>query len=109
MKFKLLSIGQKFKYQNEVYVKASPIVASNVETGHNKMIPAYAALTLLDNTSEDVQTLTKEPLVAEEILDAFNLFYGKCIATLEKNNILVPVIKDEFDKARDEFIEKLIK
>lgn len=107
MKFKLLSIGQKFKYQDEVYVKTSPIIASNVETGHNKMIPAYATLTLLDNSGEDKQSKTKEAVNAKEVLSAFNIFYEKCIKTLESNDMLVPVIKDELDKARDEFTAQL--
>ncbi len=107
MKFKLLSIGQKFEYQDEVYVKTSPIVASNVKTGHNKMIPRYAVLTLLDNSGENIQASSKEPVIAEDILNHFNLFYEKCIATLEKNGVLVPIINDELDKARDEFTTHL--
>ena len=50
MKFKLLSIGQKFEYEGEIFVKTSPLVASNIKTGHNKMIPRYAVLKLLDDT-----------------------------------------------------------
>jgi len=107
MKFKLLSIGQKFKYQDEVYVKTSPIVASNVETGHNKMIPRYAVVTLLDQSGEKIQPPSKEPVNAEDVLKHFNLFYEKCIETLEKNDVLIPIIKDELDKARDEFIQNL--
>ncbi len=107
MKFKLLSIGQKFKYQDEVYVKTSPIIASNVETSHNKMIPRYAVVTMLDNSSEDIQIPSKEPVIAEDVLKHFNLFYEKCIATLEKNDVLIPKIKDELDKARDEFTKNL--
>jgi len=107
MKFKLLSVGQKFKYQDEVYVKTSPIIASNVDTGHNKMIPAYATLTLLDNSGDDVQSKTKEAVDAKDIINAFNTFYEKCINTLEANDVLVPVIKDELDKARDEFTQHL--
>ena len=107
MKFKLLSIGQKFKFQDEVYVKTSPIVASNVVTGHNKMIPRYATLTLLDGTGTKEQQTRNEPIDAQEILNAFNIFYEKCIATLENNNVLVPLIKDEIDKARDEFTQHL--
>ena len=107
MKFKLLSIGQKFKYQDEVYLKTSPIVASNVETGHNKMIPRYAVLTLLDNSGENIPTPPKKSVNAEDILKQFNLFYEKCIETLEKNDVLIPIIKDELDNARDEFIQKL--
>ena len=107
MKFKLLSIGQRFRFEDEVYVKTSPIVASNVETGHNKMIPRYATLTLLNNNSEDVAVVSNETIPAKETLDAFNIFYEKCIATLEKNDVLVPIIKDELDKARDEYIQNL--
>ena len=107
MKFKLLSIGQKFKYQDEVYVKTSPIVASNLETGHNKMIPRYAVVTILNNSGENIQTPSNEPVNAKDVLKQFNLFYEKCIATLEKNDVLIPIIKDELDKARDEFIQNL--
>ena len=107
MKFKLLSIGQKFKYQNDVYVKTSPIVASNIKTGHNKMIPRYAVLTLLDNSGENIQTISKESIQTEDVHKNFNLFYKKCIGTLEKNDVLIPIIKDELDKARDEFIRGL--
>ena len=107
MKFKLLSIGQKFKFQDEIYVKTSPIVASNVVTGHNKMIPRYAVLTVIDNSSETIQRASSEPVSAGDALKQFNLFYEKCIATLDKNDVLVPIIKDELDKARDEFTQLL--
>ena len=51
--------------------------------------------------------LIKETINAQEILTAFNIFYEKCITTLENNNMLVPLIKDEIDKARDEFTQHL--
>lgn len=107
MKFKLLSIGQKFKYQEDVYIKTSPIVASNIETGHNKMIPRYAVLTLLDNSNEEIQPSSKVPISTDNALNQFNVFYEKCITVLEKNDVLVPIIKDELDKARDEFTQYL--
>ena len=107
MKFKLLSIGQKFEYDGEVYVKTSPVVASNVKTSENKMIPRYATLTLLDEAGTQKQKIKKDSVNAQEILNAFNHFYEKCIATLEDNDVLVPLIKDEIDKARDEFTRHL--
>ena len=107
MKFKLLSVGQKFEYDGEVYVKTSPVIASNIASGHNKMIPRYATLTLLDDTGAKEQQTTAKPINANEILIAFNTFYEKCIKTLEDKTVLVPVIKDELDKARDEFVEHL--
>ena len=109
MKFKLLSIGQKFKFQDEIYVKTSPIVASNVATGHNKMIPRYAVLTLMDNSGDEAKTLSDESIVAKDVLNSFNTFYEQCIKTLEDNDVLVPVIKNELDKARDEFTQQLMK
>ena len=108
MKFNLLSIGQKFEYQGEVYVKTSPLIASNVKTGHNKMIPRYAILTLLDNSGKKEPQITEENINTKDILSAFNIFYEKCISTLENKKVLVPAIKDELDKARDEFMQTLI-
>lgn len=108
MKFNLLSIGQKFKFKDEVYVKTSPLIASNVETGHNKMIPRYAMLTLLNNEGAKEQQTTDDPIKAQEVLAAFNIFYAKCIDMLEDKKVLVPEVKNELDKARDEFTQHLI-
>ena len=72
MKFKLLSIGQKFEYEGETYVKTSPLIASNLKTSHNKMIPRYAMLTLLDDTGTREQQIKKSSVDSQEILDAFN-------------------------------------
>ena len=107
MKFKLLSIGQRFEYDSAVYVKTSPLVASNVKTSENKMIPRYATLVLLDDAGKNQQKLIKETINAQEVLTAFNIFYERCITTLENNNMLMPLIKDEIDKARDEFTQHL--
>ena len=109
MKFKLLSIGQKFKFQDEIYVKTSPIVASNIATGHNKMIPRYAVLTLLDNSGEEEKILADESIAAKDVHIAFNTFYEQCIKTLEDNDVLIPIIKNKLDEARDEFTQQLMK
>lgn len=108
MKFKLLSIGQKFEYEGEAYIKTSPLIASNIKTSHNKMIPRYATLKLLDDTGTNQRQVKNQTIQAQEIMDAFNVFYEHCITTLEKNEVLLPLIKDEMDKARDEFTRHLI-
>lgn len=108
MKFKLLSIGQKFEYEGETYVKTSPLIASNIKTSHNKMIPRYVTLTLLDDTGTQEQQIKKDSVDSQEILDAFNLFYGQCIATLESHKTLTPSIKEELDNARDIFVKHII-
>jgi len=108
MKFKLLSIGQKFEYEGDVYVKTSPLIASNIETSHNKMIPRYATLKLLDQEGTKEQHIKQDSINTQEVLNAFNIFYATCIETLENSEILVPLIKDELDKAKDEFIKHLV-
>ena len=108
MKFKLLSIGQKFEYEGEAYIKTSPLIANNINTSQNKMIPRYAVLKLLDDAGIKKQKLTDKTVNTQEIVDAFNVFYEQCITTLEKNSVLVPLIKDEIDKARDEFTRHLV-
>ena len=108
MKFKLLSIGQKFEYEGETYVKTSPLIASNIKTSHNKMIPRYVSLTLLDDTGTREQQIKKDSVDSQEILDAFNIFYEQCIAALENNNALDPSIKKELDNARDIFVQHII-
>ena len=109
MKFKLLSVGQKFEHEGETYVKTSPLIANNLKTGQSKMIPRYAVLTLLDEAGTQKQKINEDTVNSQETLTAFNHFYEKCMATLEDNNVLVPLIKDEIDKARDEFTQLFIK
>ena len=99
MKFKLLSIGQKFEYQNEVYLKTSPIIAKNIETGHNKMIPAYAHLNLLDKSAAEKEIQIKEKISSKQVLDAFDEFYSKCVNLIEDKTAL--------DIARDKFMQNI--
>ena len=101
MKFKLLSIGQKFEYEGETYVKTSPLIASNVETNHNKMIPAYVTLNLLSQSVAEKEIKTQENLNTEQVINAFNDFYADCITLV--------VNKTALELARDKFMQSIIK
>lgn len=100
MKFKLLSIGQKFEYKGETYVKTSPLIASNVETGHNKMIPAYAVLQLQEQSVVEKEVSKKDNLKSEQVIKAFNEFYSSCVSLIEDKKVL--------DIARDKFMQSII-
>ena len=100
MKFKLLSIGQKFEYDGDVYLKISPLVASNVERGHNKMIPAYATLKLQDQAVVEKEISKRENLKSEQVIAAFNEFYACCVGLIEDKKAL--------DVARDKFLQSII-
>jgi hypothetical protein len=97
MKFKLLAIGDKFEYQDEVYVKTSPIIASNITGNHNKMIPGYATVKLLDHSGKEATI--NESLQSEKVMQAFNIFYTTCQELVEE--------KEALQTARDEFLQRL--
>lgn len=97
MKFKLLAIGDKFELQGEVYVKTSPIIASNTSTNHNKMVPGYTTVKLLTQGGKEASV--KENLNREEVMKAFNEFYSNCLTFIEDKTVL--------EDARDRFIKKL--
>ena len=99
MKFKLLSVGQKFEYQGELFVKTSVLIASNVETGHNKMIPAYAALKLQEHSEAEKEISKKEELNSGQVIAAFNDFYASCVTLIEDKTAL--------DIARDKFMQSI--
>ncbi len=99
MKFKLLAIGQRFRYQGEVYVKTAPLVASHVESGHNKMIPAYATLEPLDSSETEQPLREKTTLDSDKVLDAFNAFYAECLPLVED--------KAALQAARERFLQQL--
>ena len=109
MKFKFLSIGTKFQFENETYLKTSPMIASNIKTGENRLIPRYAELTIVDEQGKSTQKNKEESISSKQVLDSFNIFYESCINLLDDKKLLLPEIKDEMDKARDNFTQSIFK
>lgn len=107
MKFKLLSLGQKFEYEGDTYVKTSPLLASNIKTSQSKIIPRYATLILLDDARNSNQGNVSKQIDSQQVLLKFNAFYEICINEIEKQNFLTPELKNELDKARDNFSQYL--
>jgi len=44
MKFRLLAVGQQFEYQGETYIKSTPLIAHQVDTGEQRLIPFSATV-----------------------------------------------------------------
>ena len=99
MKFKLLNVGQKFEYQGELYVKTDVLIANNIRTGLNKMIPAYATLKLQEHSVAEKEIAKKEELNSEQVIAAFNDFYASCVTLIEDKTAL--------DIARDKFMQSI--
>ena len=59
MKFHQFKIGQQFEYQDQTFVKTTPLVATQIETGEQKLIPRYVELNT--NEKQEVTNNTSMP------------------------------------------------
>ena len=78
-------------------MKTSPIIANHVGTNHNKMVPAYTTVKLLDQSGKEASV--KEKMGSEEVMAAFNKFYDVCLELIDDKTAL--------ENARDTFIKTL--
>lgn len=104
MKFNHLNIGQKFEFDGNVYIKTSPLIASDATTGSNRMIPRYANLTLVNEADSQPEkkatgTSIEHELNAEDVLNAFNNFYATCQQCTNDETSL--------QNARQQFLQQL--
>ena len=84
MKFQHLKIGQQFSYQGETYVKATPLVASHVETGQQKLIPRYAEIQLRESTPAPEPQPLPQSLNSNQVRAAFDQFHALCLTAIQE-------------------------
>lgn len=84
MKFQHLKIGQQFEYQGQTYVKSGPLVANQIKTGQQKLIPRYAAIMVRDTASSPDTKTTNVTLQSNQVLTAFDTFYNCVMDSLHK-------------------------
>ncbi len=98
MKIHLLPMGARFEYEGGEYVKTGPQLASG--KNGQRLIPKYAVLQVLDNTTVPVEKKT-DALPRAAVLAAFETCYAKCVA-------LIPAEQQaEAAAARDAFLKSL--
>jgi len=104
MKFDELQIGQRFEWNGVTYVKAGPVVAREEATGKSRMIPRYAVLKPIGETSA-VSKKEAKMVSREVVLAAFDLFYAECSGVLVESAPNDP--KPRLEAARTRFLELL--
>ena len=112
MKFQHIKIGQQFSYKGETYVKSTPLVASHVGTGEQKLIPRYAAIMVTDTSKISEDKNPTRNLNSKQVLIAFDTFYDCYLDSLQK---LKPEIEaqtlksfqNKLDNARQLFLNEL--
>lgn len=110
MKFSLLTVGQQFEYQGETFIKSTPLIAHQVDTGEQRLIPRSAtvvstnqsALPTTDGTSRINPCI--DPCIDHgELQQAFMELEESLRDTLEQDARLARA----FDRARQRFFERL--
>lgn len=84
MKFHDLTIGQRFELEGVAYVKTGPLLAGQVDGGGSKFMPRYVMVKLLDGVEARPQAGQEKPLLAGEVIAAFEVYHRACHEALEK-------------------------
>jgi len=83
MKFAVVEIGQRFKFKDEFYIKSSPLVANNEESGQQKLFRRA------DNVEPDNKAIPQEPVSKstdrDAVMNSFERFYLRCIDSLDEH------------------------
>jgi hypothetical protein len=115
VKFHEISIGQRFNFEGDVYVKTGPVMASCERDGSRRLMRRSSQVTLSgDETgAESAETSTSaEALTRERVLTAFEAFSGLCHRCLEDmveacDQRAVEEARRALQRARNEFIAAL--
>ncbi len=82
MKFQSLAIGQTFRWNDQLWVKTSPLVATRYESDVQKLVPRYVDVIPVPR-HEPASSAPATPLDPNRVRDAFDRFYGRALTLLE--------------------------
>ena len=114
MRFHQLSMGQRFEFEGEVYVRTKPLIAVNEASGHQRFIRRSALVKVLsqdaaaavqDDAVNDASGITREAVVA-----AFDAFYASCLLELKDiedgvDKTQLEQLREHFEEARQRFLD----
>lgn len=113
MKFHQLSIGQRFEFEGEVYVRTRPMIAVREANGSSRMIRRSATVRVLaQETAASTPTHENEGLEREAVLQAFDVFYAHCLRELgdiesAADSEQMKQVRGSLKEARGRFLESL--
>ncbi|VAW57095.1 hypothetical protein MNBD_GAMMA07-39 [hydrothermal vent metagenome] len=101
MKFSQLKIGEHFIWNEEPYIKATPLVAHHSETGASKIVPKYVNIELAETRSKNEKGLSKPDDMLEylvsELSDAIQISTlsdaAKTFVLSEIENVKIKAVK----------------
>ena len=111
MKFQSLAIGQKFAWNDRIWVKTTPLVATLYESDVQKLVPRYVDVSPLPDASSPDEAASVPPLSPDQVREAFDRFYGRALTLLESEleTELQQRLATEMENLRRHFLKELEK
>ena len=111
MKFQSLAIGQKFTWNDRIWVKTTPLVATLYESDVQKLVPRYVDVAPLPDASPADEAASAPPLSPDQVREAFDRFYGRALTLLatELETELQQKLATEMESLRRHFLQELEK
>lgn len=103
MKFSLLAVGQQFEYQGETYIKSTPLIAHQVDTGEQRLIPRSASVISSSTNPTASSAAEKTSVDSNELRAAFAELEGQLAGLLEQD----ARVGRAFEQARQRFFDRL--
>ncbi len=98
MKFSQLKAGDHFILEGEAYIKSTPLIASHIETGKQKMVAKYINVELVSATTQAKDS--NKLKTAEEALDYFIACLSRAISSSTLSAAAKELVQNEIDKAK---------
>lgn len=110
MRFHQLSIGQTFRFQDEIYTKQDSLMSVHAGSGRRRLIKRSAEVEpCRDETETAAAAPTRDALPTATVLAAFDAFHEQCRALLA--DAADPTRQDELnarlEQARQAFLTRL--
>lgn len=113
MKFHQLSVGQTFFFQGKAYVKASPVLATEVDKGEQKFMRRADFVQLQESQASIGASIDEgEPVKKEIVVTLFEDYFTTCTELIEAELDNVPQpqknkIALQLKQARKRFLQDL--
>jgi hypothetical protein len=107
MKFSQIEVGQRFQYQDKLFVKTGPVAATELGTGKARVIPRYAVLIPADLSKRQAHPgdQVAKLISSDAVVDMFDRFYAECLEILADHPD--PTVYERLGAAKARFLAAL--
>lgn len=106
MKFHLLPIGSHFRLNDENYIKSTPLVGENTDTGEQKLIRRATVVEPIQSNIKTEPAHLPDTLPASDVASALGAYHDSCMAILSDASAHLPEEMDSEFRSRLDFARR---